>query len=746
MATDDTGAMQRGYSGASAAAVLAVFASALFVGSFLLFWIEPMFVKMLLPLLGGSPGAWNTAMVFFQAMLLAGYAYAHLTTRYLGARRQALLHTAFLALTLFSLPITAAGWSPPTDRSPIPWIVGLMTVSIGAPFFLVAATAPLLQRWFSQTGHGAARDPYFLYGASNLGSIVALIAYPAAIEPLWPITGQNRLWAAGYAILAVLIVLCALVLCSRRTPVDVGQSSGKMPRAGPPLQWGERLHWIALAFVPSSLLLGVTSHIVTDVVSAPLLWVIPLALYLLTFVIVFARRPVLKTSWMVRALPYSFILIAITYSVPVPLWLDLPLHLSAFFIAAMVCHGVLARRRPEAGHLTEFYLCMSFGGMLGGLFNAILAPVIFNSIYEYPLALVLACLLVPTGKGRLPEPRWRDIGYPAALLAVMAIPMLGQDLINRTIGSIGIALFLAAGGIATFGLRARPARFALGILVLLVAAASSNVGGHALATERSFFGVSKVISDPGDRFRVLMHGTTVHGAEYTDPARWREPLAYYAPAGPAGQILGALPRRKALNRVGVVGLGTGALTCLRQPRQSWTYFEIDPVVERLARDTRYFHFLAECGPNTEVVLGDARLSLKAVRDRQFDLLILDAFSSDAIPVHLLTREALALYMTKLADGGVLLFHISNRNLDLAPVMANLVRDAGVVALHQAYAPPAATLTTLEQSPSEWVVIARRAEDLAFLGDNPRWAPLESRGQAAVWTDDYSNLIGALRLH
>lgn len=746
MATGDIGAKERGYAGPSAVAVLALFAASSFVGAFLLFWIEPMFVKMLLPLLGGSPSVWNTAMVFFQAALLAGYAYAHLTTRYLGARRQALLHIAFLALALLSLPVAiAAVWSPPTDASPIPWMIGLMTVSIGAPFFLVSATAPLLQRWFSRTGHGAAHDPYFLYGASNLGSIVALIAYPAVIETLLPLTGQSRLWVAGYVALAVLFVLCALVLWSRRALADPNQNTRRLHSASGPVQWGERLHWIALAFAPSSLLLGVTSHIVTDVVSAPLLWVIPLALYLLTFVIVFARRPLLKTSWMVRALPYAFILVAITYSVSVPIWfwLDMLLHLVAFFIAAMVCHGELARRRPEAGRLTEFYLCMSFGGVLGGLFNAILAPAIFDSIYEYPLALVLACLLVPTGERRLPELKWRDVAYPGALLAILVIPILGHDFINRTTG-LSVALFSAAGGIVAFSFRKRPARFGLGILAL-ISAASFNPAVESLVKERSFFGVYKVTSEQDGRLHVLVHGTTVHGAEHTDPARWREPLTYYALAGPAGQLFAAWPGRKELHRVGVVGLGSGALTCFRRPEQSWTYFEIDPVVERLARDTRYFHYLSECGPDTKVVLGDARLSLKRVADRQFDLLILDAFSSDAIPIHLLTREALALYLAKLADTGVLLFHITNRHLGLAPIMANLVRDAGVAALHQVYVPPAAAMATLVQTRSEWVAIARRAEDLAFLADNARWVPLKPQSQATVWTDDYSNLFGALKL-
>jgi hypothetical protein len=309
---------------------------------------------------------------------------------------------------------------------------------------------------------------------------------------------------------------------------------------------------------------------------------------------------------------------------------------------------------------------------------------------------------------------------------------------------LGIALFSAA-GIAAFSFRKRPARFALGILVLLVAAASTDVRGYTLVTERSFFGVSKVTSSQDGRFRVLMNGTTVHGVESTDPARWREPMVYYSAAGPAGQVFAAWSGHKELHRVGVIGLGTGALICFRQSQQSWTYFEIDPVVERLARDTRYFHFLSECGPDTEVVLGDARLSLKGVPDQQFDLLILDAFSSDAIPIHLLTREALALYLTKLADGGVLLFHITNRHLDLAPVIANLVRDASVVALHQVYVPPSAARATLEQSVSEWVAIARRAEDLAFLHNNQRWTPLEPKNHSAVWTDDYSNLFGALRL-
>lgn len=723
---------------------LPVFAAGLFLGAFLLFCIEPMFVKMLLPLLGGSPAVWNTATVFFQAMLLCGYCYVHVTTRYLGMRRQAILHSVLLILSLATLPIAVAtGWDPPVAHTPVFWLIGLLTISMGVPFFLLSATAPLLQSWFAQTDHTEARDPYFLYGASNLGSLLALLSYPAVIEPHLTLGQQSQIWAWGYGGLLALIVLCmTLVISSQFLRADEPVASTDTDVTSS-VNWAGRLHWIALAFVPSSLLLGVTSYIVTDLFSAPLLWVIPLALYLVTFIVAFARRPWIKASWMARVLPYLFIPIAITFAWPSSTWLFLPLHLAAFFVASMICHGELARRRPAAGDLTGFYLCMSLGGVLGGLFNAIVAPLLFNSIYEYPIAIVLACLLVPKRDqaGHLSRIDWKDLALPAALLAIMFVPMLAKE----TIGRVGVDLFCAFAGIAVFSFSERPVRFALGILVLLISASASTLTGQTLTRERSFFGVHKVVSQQDGRVIALMHGTTFHGAEYTAPEHWRDTIMYYSPAGPIGQFFAALHGHKELRNVAVTGLGAGSLACFRRPPETWTFFEIDPLVEKLARDTKYFHFLSECAPTSRVVLGDARLSLKHIPNGTYDLIIMDAFSSDAIPVHLLTREALAIYTSKLADGGIILFHISNRHLALAPVLADLVTDAGWVAKREQYMPPSMELAaTLAQTPAEWVAIARRTEDLAFLG-NPRWQPLVGGDTSNLWTDDYSNLFSVLKL-
>ncbi len=723
-----------------AANPLPLFAGGLFLGAFLLFCVEPMFVKMLLPSLGGSPAVWNTATVFFQAMLLCGYLYVHLTTRLLGVRRQAVLHVALLILSLLTLPIAvASGWQPPVDHTPVFWLIGLLTISMGVPFFLLSATAPLLQSWFAQTRHAEAQDPYFLYAASNLGSLLALVCYPAVIEPLLKLSAQSTLWTWGYAGQLTLIVLCTLLLLAGQK--HARPSVAPCVSAPSRVSWTDRLHWIALAFVPSSLLLGVTSYIVADLFSAPLLWVMPLAIYLITFIFAFARRPWLKTEWMIRVLPYGIIPIAITYAWPSSTWLFLPLHLAAFFIASMICHGELARRRPAVSDLTAFYLCLSIGGVLGGLFNAVIAPLIFNSIYEYPIAIVLACLLVPARDETFGRPVWKDLVLPLGLLAILAVPMVAQE----TIGRLGIGLFFAFGGLAVFSFAGKPLRFALGTLVLLVTAGASTLSGETLERERSFFGVHKVVSQQDGAVITLKHGTTFHGAEHSAPEQWRTPMMYYAPAGPAGQVFTALKGHKTLRTIGVVGLGAGSLACYRQPSESWTFFEIDPVVGKFARDTRYFHFLSECAPDSKIVLGDARLSLKDVPDRSYDLLVLDAFSSDSIPAHLLTREAFRLYTDKLAAGGLILFHISNRHLALAPVIGALVADAGLAAKHEAYMPSSAAVAAkLDQTPSEWVVIARRAEDLAFLSDPP-WTQLSAALRSGVWTDDYSNLLSVLKV-
>ena len=724
----------------SLANIVPLFSTSLFLSALLLFCIQPLFAKMLLPLLGGSPAVWNTAMVFFQTSLLAGYGYAHLSTRLLAPRQQVLLHLSLLTLAVVALPIAIrGGWAPPTATSPIPWLMAVLSLSIGLPFFVVSATAPLLQRWFSATGHPMAADPYFLYGASNLGSILALLGYPIVLEPLLPIGGQSWLWTWGYLLLVLLIAACGVAFLSlARAPAS--KAAAVVPKHRP-IGWRDRAHWLALAAIPSALLLGVTTEITTDIASAPLFWVVPLMLYLLTFVFVFARRPLLPHRWMVAAFPYLLVLVAISYAWPMSAALQLPINLALFFSAAMICHGELARRRPSADDLTEFYLCMSAGGVIGGVFSAILAPEIFNGVDEYPIALVLTCLMLPKRDGQAFF-NGRDVALPAALALVIAAPLVFEDAIVQRFGVFGTLPVLVLTALAACLFRARPLRFALGIGLLFLAAPSPDNLGRVLHRERSFFGVVKLQLSPDGRVLRMLHGVTAHGAEYVEPTRWREPLLYYHPDGPVGQFFAALRlHQRTLNRIAVVGLGTGALACFREPGQSWSMFEVDPMVVRLARDTHYFHFLEQCGQDARIVLGDGRLALQKAADRRFDLVVMDAFSSDAIPVHLLTREAVALYFAKLADHGVVLYHISNRHLELAPVLANIAADAGLAALRNVYAAPAGVENA---AASEWVALARSRDDLAFLADDPRWKPLEGQPGGRPWTDDYSNLIGAIR--
>ncbi len=735
------------------AVALPLFAAALFVGAFLLFSVQPMFTKMVLPLLGGAPSVWNTAMVFFQTVLLLAYGYAHLSARHLAPARQVGLHLAVLAVAFAVLPVAVSGaWRAPAEGAPVAWLLGLLAVSVGPPFFAVAATAPLLQRWFSRTGHAAAGDPYFLYGASNLGSILALLAYPAVIEPWLDLDRQSAAWTLAYAGLAVLIALAGAVMLRARAGAAEREDGATAPRAAPAAvpAWDEtridgrrRLTWVALAFAPSSLLLGVTTFITTDVAAAPLLWVVPLALYLLTFVVVFARRPAIRHAWMVRAQPFAILPLALVFWIDLPIWAAVPLHLAAFFVTAMVCHGELVRRRPAARHLTEFYFWMSLGGMLGGVFNALVAPGIFSSVLEYPLVLVLACMLRPAA-GDGPRIQWRDVAWPALLLLAAAVPTLGLGLAAPEMGEIGIAAYFASVGVAAYAFAERPVRFGLGIAAALVAASLVTGPGTVLARERSFFGVYKVSETADGAFRLLINGTTLHGAQYTDPARWREPLTYYGRTGPLGQVFAALAGTGRIRSVGVVGLGTGTVACYRRPGEAWTFYEIDPTVARLARDTRYFRFMSECAGDAPVIFGDARLALAGAPRGAYDLLILDAFSSDAIPMHMVTREALALYLEKLAPGGLLLFHISNRNLDLGPVLANLAADAGLVARRQHYAEVETDARKGIRMPSDWVVMARAPADLDGIADDGRWRPLEPAPEIGLWTDGFSNVLGILK--
>ncbi len=749
--------MSSGKGAAAQHAQLWLFAATMFVGAALLFWVQPLFTKMVLPLLGGSPSVWNTAMVFFQAALLCGYGYAHLLTRHLGPRSQCLAHLCLLGAAAVALPIgIAEGWRPDSDAPPALWLLGLLFVSIGAPFFAVAATAPLIQRWFSRTGHPHASDPYFLYAASNLGSVAVLLAFPFLIEPLFGTRGQAFAWTLGFAALAACIVGCGASVwgSSARTKPTIPSSD-----AAPPT-WRLRASWLAYSAVPSALLLGVTGHISTDIASAPLLWVAPLTLYLLSFVNAFARRPLIPSWLAVRSMAFALVILVALFPWREPASIFLPLHLVAFFFIATACHAALAERRPAAEFLTEFYLFVSSGGLIGGLFVALLAPVVFNSVLEYPLSLVMAAALLPNRTREAPAVRsagggssraapgrgilWRERDVVLALL-ILAVLVGGRWFISWAGLPLPFIVFASALGIfavLVLSRQVRPVGFALCIAALLIAGQQQWTSADTTWRGRSFFGVYRIVEAVDPPTRSLMHGTTNHGGQWTTDDGSIEPTNYYTPASPVANVIAATQARTDSQRLGLVGLGTGALAYYRRPEDAWRYFEIDPLIARLAANSGYFDILPTYDASATILLGDARLTLVQEPDRSFDLLIIDAFSSDAIPIHLLTREAVALYMQKLDDDGVLLLHTSNRLLDLEPVVAGIVEDLG----HAAMVGKLGKVdreTDPVSAPSQWVAVMRDGAMFDRMALNETWAPLDPASRR-VWRDDFSNLAGVIR--
>jgi hypothetical protein len=722
-----------------------------------------MFAKFVLPLFGSTPAVWNTSMLFFQTTLLAGYLYAHESTRRLGVRRQTALHLGVLLVPLLVLPIGVPdGWIPPADSNPVPWLLGLLAVAVGLPFFVVSTTAPLLQRWLAETDHPAAADPYFLYRASNLGSVLGLLGYPLVVEPSMRLAEQGRLWSGGYALLVLLVLACAAVVWRSSQGSEVAGTGVKVvgatdvdpPRgstARPALI--RRLRWVGLAFVPSSLMLGVTSAITTDIAPIPLLWSLPLSLYLISFILVFApgsRADGLHRA-MVFALPGVVLLISLILLLGVrgPLWIMVPLHLGAFFVVAVVCHGELARDRPPARWLTEFYLLISLGGALGGVFNAIVAPALFHSLAEYPIALVLAALCLPRRTPLFapgPYARLLDLALPLALGTMVALTVslieLAEADAQRQYGK-QFAFGVAAG--VAFNFIRRPLRFGLsvGAIVLAVTFASAP-DEQELHRERSFFGVYRVTAAEGGDLHRLVHGTTTHGAQDFSPGRERTPVSYYHRGSPIGRLLGALPA-SVTARAGIIGLGTGSVACYSKPGERWTFYEIDPAIERIARDPRFFTYLRVCPGDFDVVLGDARLKLPRAADRRYGLIMADAFSSDAVPVHLITREALALYRAKLREHGIVAFNVSNSYVDLEPVLGNLAHDARMDCVAQQDRRSGKDGAP-ETDASDWVVMARHTRDLRAVAPEPGWHDCRRSPGAAPWTDDYSNLLGALDLN
>ena len=714
-----------------------LFASVLFLNALLLFWIQPLFAKMVLPILGGSPSVWTTCMLFFQAALLAGYAYSHASVRWLGLRRQAAIHAILVWLPLFLLPVGVphVGAAVAT-REPISWLLMILATGVGLPFVLLASTAPLLQRWFSAASRGSS-DPYWLYAASNAGSLAALLAFPTVLEPWLPLQDQTAIWKSAYGVVAALLTFCACVVFRRfASAMPEGQQEAAEPVSAP-IPAHTRLRWIALSFAPSSLMLGVTTYLSTDVAAVPMLWVLPLSCYLLTFIVAFSRDSDSMRALTRRMLPRVMLplVFIVLVGFPLPLWITVPLHLAGFFVLALMCHGELARTRPGVRHLTEFYLWLAAGGVLGGLFNTLVAPRIFTSVAEYPITIAASCLLcVSRDQLRDAVTDARRLMRPALAAGMAAALLIGERL--AVVPATAMMALLGAPLLMCVSVARDAARFSLAIAGLFAAMMVGNAigpveGGQVLDADRTFFGVYRVRTDPSGQRVLLAHGTTIHGAQKigdTNP----EPLTYFHRQSPIGQLFEALgPTARS---VGVIGLGAGTLAAYAQPGASWSFYEIDETVERIARDTRFFHYLDRCGPRCSVVLGDARLSL-VQREVVHNVLVLDAFSSDAIPMHLLTTDALRTYESRLAPDGILAFHISNRHIRLRPVVARLARDLGMTALGQL---DGVSDPSRGHFASEWVVMARQAATLDRFSRDSRWRPVVPDARRA-WTDDFSNI-------
>ena len=751
--------------------------------------------KMILPLLGGTPAVWSTCMVFFQAALLGGYAYAHATTAWLGIRRQTILHLALLAVPLAVLPLGVdASRLPGGEANPVLGVLVLLSLSVGLPFFVVSATAPLLQRWFTHTGHPAAHDPYFLYAASNLGSMLALLSYPVVIERRLKLRdagwlAQTRLWTLGYLLLAVLIVLCAVAVRRSAARTAAALNARGMGPAPPPSAeaaelsepaptLGQRLYWVALAFAPSSLLLGVTTYVTTDIAALPLLWVLPLAIYLLSFIIAFGGwRAELHRVVRAATLPLVLLVMFFMISHYQPRsWVTVLWHFLLLFVVSLACHGELAIGRPSPRHLTEFYLLISVGGVLGGLANALIAPLVFNSLLEYPLAMALACVLVVGARPQQTGTRARLLSVALPLGVILLALVLYSESLSLQVDSAFLIRVFDPGShlvttwinptekllnkLLTYGvpllacvlLRRRPLALGAALAgVLVVAGFVDARNSEEIRRARSFFGVLRVTRDRDTKgYTELRHGTTLHGRQANDPTRQGEPLSYYHREGPIGHLFAELQRRSTSLRIAVIGLGTGTLAAYGRPGDAITFYEIDRLVRDIAFDRAYFTYTTDAtarGVSQRVELGDARVRLERVkRERpgeRYDLIAVDAFSSDAIPVHLLTREALQLYLDMLAPDGVLVLHISNRYLDLEPVVANLAEDAG---LGGRLIGDDESEEVAGANRSTWVVLAPTGEALGGLVKDEHWSAegLEPDPRVGVWTDDFHNLLSVLK--
>lgn len=707
------------------------------LGSFLLFLTQPMVARMALPRIGGAPAVWNSAMLVYQLLLLGGYAYAHWLARR-RPRQQIAVHLVLFGLASLWLPIGLTDWLPQADGEPALWVPWFLLSSIGPLFFIVSAQAPLMQRWYAlESSRG---DPYPLYAASNLGSFAGLICYPLLVEPLFALDQQSALWTGLYLALVLLVALCAWTVPGHAVE-DVPEAAGPAPSTR------RTLHWVALAAVPSGLMLSTTTHLTTDIVAMPLLWSLPLGLYLLSFVVAFAHRRSIANALTVLT-PLIILVaggLAFSDGSRSPFF-SASLGLLLLFAVAVALHAEMFRLRPDVGHLTRFYLAMSFGGMLGGLFCAIVAPLVFDWAYEHPLLILAAALLVPQ-RPLLPWPAASARLFAIALPAMAIALSLTKEIYFA--GSVGLPAILFSVTLSLVALTClgRPVPFTVSLAALML-----SYGGWGTLAEstgdtrtRSYFGIYQVSERRDGSARVLTHGTTLHGIQNLR-GQETEPTSYYARRSGVGlAFANASALYGADARLGVIGLGSGTLSCYAEPGQRWTFYEIDPAMAEVAR-TR-FTFLNQCKPDARIVLGDARLTLAQAPPNSLDLLAVDAFSSDAVPTHLLTREALAVYGRAVQPSGIILFHISNRYLDLRPVIADLAADGGWTTAMLQYVP-----TEEEEAQnatvSVWIAMSRDAEAIdrlvALSGEESMyWEVLEGQEGFPGWTDNFASILSII---
>ena len=739
-----------------------LFTLTILVGSFLLFMVQPMVARMALPKLGGAPAVWNSAMLVYQALLLGGYAWAHWIGRF-PVQRQWWLHGGLLLLAALWLPVGLAAMTPPSDNDVFFFVPVLLLASVGPLLFAISAQAPLMQRWFADSSPGA--NPYSLYAASNLGSFGGLIAYPLLVEPNMPLLTQSWGWSALYLVLLGLVIACGWVAARAvaergpALPVRMAATAPAGETIGRP-SWRRICLWIALSAVPSGLMLSTTTHLTTDIMAMPLMWAIPLGLYLLSFSIAFSENKLLPDIFTLLAPPLLLLSGGLTMlSSGTGGLLIAVSSLGMLFIVAVALHARLYRLRPEAEHLTFFYLVMAVGGVIGGIFCALIAPLIFDWVYEHPLLVIAAALLVPmvplipwADAMKLSPDKQRGLSLLFTFFAVVIGSWLARNFTGwfdtYEIAAIGV---ITAIGLLTIGWRLP---FLAALLALMLGIGGMRTLELSAGNDRvrSYFGVYTIRDHEERGTRTLSHGTTLHGTQLTTPRLENTVTSYYGPSSGVGLAFDRANRLYGDDAaIGVVGLGTGTLACYRRPGQQWQFFEIDPAMVTIARDSGRFSFMPDCGAGVPIRVGDARLKLQEVPEGSFDLLAIDAFSSDAIPLHLLTQEAFQIYDRAVQDDGIVLVHISNRFINLEPVLAALTRDGRGWHAMLRYDEPDQRDMALARTGSIWVAMARRNEPLMALArqtnDLPngrgQWQELDSTTRARLWTDDYASVMPLL---